>query len=64
MKVFSKAKFLTDPGASMLYQDLPHVRRMIDKLDGQEITEPYIKIGLGDCRIALLPSWCEERGEW
>ena len=61
MKVFSKAKFLTDPGGSMLYQDLPQVRREIDKLDGQEITEPYIKIGLGECRIALLPSWCEER---
>ena len=61
MKVFSKAKFLTDPGAAMLYQDLPQVRREIDKLDGQEITEPYIKIGLGDCRIAVLPGWCEER---
>lgn len=63
MKVFSKARFLTDPGGSMLYQDLPQVREMIDKLDGQPITEPYIKIGLGDCRIALLPSWCEERRE-
>ena len=63
MKVFSKKKFLTDPGGSMLYQDLPQVRRMIDKLDGQPITEPYIKIGLGDCRIALLPAWCEERGD-
>ena len=63
MKVFSKAKFLTDPGGSMLYQDLPQVREMIDKLDGQPITEPYIKIGLGECRIALLPSWCEERGD-
>ena len=63
MKVFSKAKFLTDPGGSMLYQDLPQVREMIDKLDGQEITDGYIKIGLGDCRIALLPSWCEERGD-
>jgi hypothetical protein len=61
MKIFSKAKFLTDPGAVMLYQDLPQVREEIDKLDGQPITEPYIKIGLGDCRIALLPSWCEER---
>ena len=59
MKVFSKAKFLTDPGGSMLYQDLPQVREMIDKLDGQPITEPYIKIGLGEC------SGCqagEERG--
>lgn len=62
MKVFSKAKFLTDPGASMLYQDLPQVREMIDKLDGQPITEPYIKIGLGECRIAVLPGWCEEKG--
>lgn len=61
MKVFSKVKFLTDPGASMLYQDLPQVRDEIDKLDGQPITEPYIKIGLGDCRIAVLPSWFEER---
>lgn len=61
MKVFSKAKFLTDPGASMLYQGLPQVREKIDKLDGQPITGPYIKIDLGECRIALLPSWCEER---
>jgi hypothetical protein len=64
VKVFSKAKFLTDPGAVMLYQDLPQVREEIDKLDGQPITESYIKIGLGDCRIAVLPGWCEERGEW
>jgi len=45
VKVFSKQKFLTDPGASMLYQDLPQVREVIDKLDGQPITEPYIKYG-------------------
>jgi len=45
VKVFSKQKFLTDPGAAMLYQDLPQVRDEIDKLDGQPITEPYIKYG-------------------
>lgn len=61
MKIFSKAKFLADPGAAMLYQDLPQVRDEIDKLDGQEITKPYIKIGLGECQIAVLPAWCEER---
>ena len=55
-----KAKFLTT--RRMLYQDLPQVREMIDKLDGQEITEPYIKIGLGDCRIALCPPVQVRRG--
>jgi len=56
----SKAKFLTDPGASMLYQDLPQVREEIDKLNGQLTTEQYIKMGLGEYRIALHPPWREE----
>lgn len=63
MKVFSKAKFLADPGGSLLYQANRNVRRVIDKLDGQDITDDYIKIGLGDCRIAVLPGWLEERGD-
>lgn len=59
-KYFSKRLFLADPAASTLYQNIPSVREVIDKLDGQPVEDDYIEIGLGDCRIAVLPAWYEE----
>lgn len=61
-RVFSKKKFLADPQGAMLAQEIPALKEVLEKADGQKVNEDSkLRLGKDDLNVAILPSWYEER---
>ena len=63
--IFSKDKWLADTGNSLIYQNNPCKKKMIDEIDSREVEVIFAngEIGfIGGIEVAIFPEYCEEIG--